>query len=571
MSTTKLYLDLSLASTWIAEDEQSSTIKGLFEQKQDNLPKVIWAVNTIPFSEGIKSFTPVNPDNIHNLPTNDSNKSYYDLDTMIDSDGNMTYLTIQNNLLAGAGGRRKYTVYYNGAWVSIMDVVGQWSYNFHKRVTLFQNQTIFTLEGSEIFAAGVNVQGDPLTNNDLFTYSTVNNRVEVYNLVGVRIDQNEPKSGITSFQNYLLFWDTNRVYWSSPTDFTDFTPAIGGGGSTRISEAKGDILTIVPNPTGLMVYCKQNIVHAAFSGDSSNPWVFTEVAGSSGILQSTHKPIVTSSETSSIQFAATGAGLVAITDSKVTILDNKMLENFDNLEVETKAQGSSDIERVTNPLLSIATTKIYNLRIIGQNLFIFTGSTLWAFENPEYSQLGRLYIMSMVTGKITKLEGTYLSVAQLVNLDKIIDTTIFLARKTDLIPNKYLLSALLSDTVVVPIELDMASNTQRQLGTFPVGISIRPAEVLVGIVSVTRSSTTMIHSIKLDGRGHVNGDDTGRATVSVYSKSVFGATSPQEFIYNPVDDTYYGYAEAKDLMVEIKGNNFYFTGMSIEVERGGNF
>lgn len=64
---------------------------------------------------------------------------------------------------------------------------------------------------------------------------------------------------------------------------------------------------------------------------------------------------------------------------------------------------------------------------------------------------------------------------------------------------------------------------------------------------------------------------TDRCRVFVYSKSTLGATNPIEFIFNPLDESYYGYIEGKDLLLEVRGKNFYLTGIEVEVERGGKF
>ena len=408
MATTDLFMDLSLASSWISADQQDSTISGAFEQKQDNLPKVIWGMNMIPFTAGVKSLTPSQDSLLAPLPVLVSDNPLYTLEPAIDTVGTLHYL-LTDDTLTGTKKRYSHNAFLK-QWRAITSHAFTNAY-FHTRQTVFQNETVYAFVNQggtpEEFDAGVGLLGDAPSGSDVFLYHDTAHQATVFNLTGINLDLNFGFQGITSHQNFLLFWDFERLYWSSPTDFTDFTPAIGGGGSTLISEARGNILTIVPNSTGLMIYCKNNIVHASFSGDASNPWIFVEVAGSEGVLVSIMgQPLVTSNEASPVQLAVTPTGIVSVSDNGVEPLTMNMLEMYDDLAVETKDVGSVDFGRkfydYTGELL--ASTKIYNLKLIGRELFIMSGKSSALADNAGYLD-GRLHILNLRTGKIAMIEG----------------------------------------------------------------------------------------------------------------------------------------------------------------------
>ncbi len=567
-------MDLSQASSWISADQLDNTISGAFEQKQDNLPKVVWGMNTIPYTAGIKSLTAGKDAALEDLPALTTPDPLFSLDAAIDRNGSLHYLALDDTI-DGVKKRLSYNA-FSSEWKTITSGTYVNSY-FHRRQTVFQNQTVYAHTTVDSFDPSVQIVGDAPSGNDVFFYADLAHQVQVFNLSGMNLNPLFGVQGITSHQNYLLFWDFDTVYWSNPIDFTDFTPSIGGGGNTKIAEARGNILTIVPNPTGLMIYCKYNIVHAAFSGDATNPWIFTEVAGSEGLLISiAGQPLVTSNESSAIQMAVTPTGIVSVADNGVQPLNVSMLEMFDDLAVEKKDIGTVDFTRkfydYTGELL--ASTKIYNIKLIGRELFIMSGKSTNLTDKTEYTD-GRMHVLNLQTNKVSLLEGTYLDVSPKINLSKTLAGGVNMAVRPDIQPNSYV--GAIRDTIfpnaAETIVLDFAGTTDRDIGSFNNGTIQRDAEFLVGNISVSRENTTIIHSVMLDGRLHADSDTLGtkRAKVFGYSKSSLGASNPVEFTYNTGDGRYYGHVEGKDLLIEVRGENFYLTGMEVEIEQGGIF
>lgn len=82
---------------------------------------------------------------------------------------------------------------------------------------------------------------------------------------------------------YVLIADDDTVYWDSPGARMDFTPVLGGAGSTKISYLRGRIIAMFPLANGFIVYSTGNAVSAKYSGNPNVPWIFREVAGSGGI------------------------------------------------------------------------------------------------------------------------------------------------------------------------------------------------------------------------------------------------------------------------------------------------
>jgi len=82
---------------------------------------------------------------------------------------------------------------------------------------------------------------------------------------------------------YVLIADEDTVYWDSPGARLNFTPALGGAGSTKISYLRGRIIGMFPLANGFIVYSTGNAVSAQYSGNPNVPWIFREVQGSGGI------------------------------------------------------------------------------------------------------------------------------------------------------------------------------------------------------------------------------------------------------------------------------------------------
>lgn len=576
MATTELYIDLTKEQPWITDDARDGTISGSFEQKPDNVPKIGWSLNTIQSSAGLKSLTPYFDDSqVANLSTLSNADSFYNLAPIIGTNGNLTYGSFNLTRLDAVS--TVIEIFDDTNWIPVIRSSSAPQF-FHRKHTTFQNQTLFALDSGDSIDVGVTQQGDALSGSDLAIYNPVLNTITITNLVNLSMSPPERKLGMTSFQNYVIFWGQARIFWSSPTNFADFTPALGGGGETKISEAKGAIITVVPHPTGLMVYCKRNIVHMSFSGETANPWIFTEIADSNGVLIYKDLPLVTFNESSATQVALTTAGLELISPNGAIPVPQEIADRFNNNAVELKPVGDCDITTRDFPLDltgKVSTTLIYKIDIIGNDIFIYVGRNFDINVASEFND-SRLYVYNITTRHLSILEGTYLAVTPVINFEKDIAASgpdLFL-KPDEFAKRFYAVKRSTTSTLgVKAVVLDFARDTDRPTQDLGLGYVARDAEFQVGPISITRTRNTVIHRIRLDGRLTANSDTMGtdRCRVFVYSKSTLGATNPIEFIFNPLDESYYGYIEGKDLLLEVRGKNFYLTGIEVEVERGGKF
>lgn len=98
--------------------------------------------------------------------------------------------------------------------------------------------------------------------------------------------------GICEALDYMIAWDIDTVYWSAPAAPLDFRPIVAtvstGAGSAKLQELKGTIICCFGIAGGYLIYGTRNIVSAKWSGNSLNPWIFKEVAGSNGVHRFDH-------------------------------------------------------------------------------------------------------------------------------------------------------------------------------------------------------------------------------------------------------------------------------------------
>lgn len=105
-------------------------------------------------------------------------------------------------------------------------------------------------------------------------------------LVSVTLTGLDPTQilGICSANGYMIAVSNNAVAWSSLVSPTDFTPSIiTGAGGGSVNDAKGSILVGLQLTGGFIIYCAYNAVGATYTGNSSFPFIFLEIAGSGGL------------------------------------------------------------------------------------------------------------------------------------------------------------------------------------------------------------------------------------------------------------------------------------------------
>lgn len=117
--------------------------------------------------------------------------------------------------------------------------------------------------------------------------------------------------GVAGSNNYLLFWTSITVYWSSLVDPVDFVPSLTTGASFATpQDVRGPITVIVASSGGFIIYTNRNAVAATYTNNSRAPFVFREIANAGGVLTPEQ---VTSDQNSGTQYAWTTSGFQKIT------------------------------------------------------------------------------------------------------------------------------------------------------------------------------------------------------------------------------------------------------------------
>ena len=152
--------------------------------------------------------------------------------------------------------------------------------------------------------------------------------------------------GVTTYQGYMVTYDSNSVYWSSildvdyTTNSVDFTPSLlTGSGNIRPEGARGPITVVLPATFGLAVYTTSNIVSAVYSGNSRYPFNFKEVVASGGC---TSGDLVTYDSNTGNQYAYTTSGVQTVTATATQtsfpeVTDFLAGQNFEDFNEVTQA------------------------------------------------------------------------------------------------------------------------------------------------------------------------------------------------------------------------------------------
>lgn len=101
---------------------------------------------------------------------------------------------------------------------------------------------------------------------------------------------------MTSALSYMIGVTHNEVYWSDPIDETQFDPTatISLAGATKVLALRGEVQLVLPITDGFIIYTNVNAVSATYSQNPNNPFIFKEVANSTGAFSQTHVTYKTS-------------------------------------------------------------------------------------------------------------------------------------------------------------------------------------------------------------------------------------------------------------------------------------
>ncbi len=581
-------------------DVTNEEISPDYQQKRRE-PKIGWTLNTTTTSEGIKSVNLLEPPAGLNtfrssdllLNPNSSLKTYFTSQNLGIFRGESNYgiseyfdSTSDNSEIAYSFSAS--TCVNRSSSYSVERIISRPFFTMNggvvlsttQHITTIQNRTFHCFDSYYVFEDSVIESGDETDSGVFEAYVTAlaNGRL-VYEvnkiaLTGITIDSSIHR-GITSFGNYLMVYTKDTIFWSDPNDFTVFTVEQGSlAGSQKISEAKGLITSIVPYPQGLLIYCNENVINMQYSGDSINPWIFTEVSGALGISNNMN----TTEEGAFIQYGIGAGGLQSVNSSEATVLNSPIQDLVTSGIYETKAINTSEIVKhlvATHPNFGNKNSyRVHYIELVAENLFLgITKSNGFLGAGEEYNVLDfdntedRFYVLNVVTGNLSVVEGSIIGSSITASSFTLLPETILLNLNTQVDNNKT--PTRDSYLALLPINTNyLLDNTYQP----PLGIPRRESELFIGDISINPNNNTEVSGVKLFGEFVLKDsqgipDETTRAKVYAYS-SVHGSDNPVEFKYYPSVNRYLGLIVGEDIQIEVRGVYFYLTDIEIEIQRG---
>lgn len=214
---------------------------------------------------------------------------------------------IRTNKIAGANGPRVYfSILPSGAVYTLSIGSAAWALSVSTVPISSSTQVSFaTVQGiTYIYFEGIGCYKFDTSTNALIA-------VTLDGLVAANI------LGITTYQGYLIAYDTSTIYWSSTLDIdytsnsVDFVPSLATGASSLTLEgARGDITFVMPATFGIACYTTANIVSGVYSGNSRYPFNFREIIASGGCTSS---DLVAYDSNTGNQYAYTTSGVQTLT------------------------------------------------------------------------------------------------------------------------------------------------------------------------------------------------------------------------------------------------------------------
>lgn len=241
-----------LAGTVLVSSQLEQNLQS--QQAEQEVPQAYFMQNMLPTQRGFTSIHYTRVAAEHTYP------KYVDkLFVLYDVDGNLA-------LYSTAGGACLVYSKDTGAWTSFPLPDG----------TVITDTTVAYLKGrTYIHIAGAG----------LFYYDFQLAQLLPAVVVGVNINATD---GVCAASQYLILWDENTVYWSSPANPLDFTIAQGFGGSSSILSNRSRILQCLPTTDGFIAYTTRSAIYAPYTGNAFFPFSFREIASSAGVSENEH-------------------------------------------------------------------------------------------------------------------------------------------------------------------------------------------------------------------------------------------------------------------------------------------
>lgn len=533
------------------------------------LPQVLYAMNTVPSLAAIQAANFVwNPSAA--LPSIlNPTQNKLELKELLDDVGNLTYCLFDESLLAGTTARTSVLT-GNGDWEVVKSrSVSNNNYRT-QQLTLFQNRSIMRWYSGDSVQAGWSASGSGT--NSVATFNIPSKQITLHTLTGINLDSINP-IGIVSWGNYLMFYTDSNLYWSSPLDFKNFTAAIGAGGTAKIAEAQGPILMVVPCSRGLIIYCRKNIVACSYSGDAANPWVFTEISNSSGLLISRGEPLVSGNEQTAVQVAYTETGLKIVSMEQVEDAWPELNQVLSTDYTEHRSPGNSTVEQYQYPRdaalnNSYRQPKVRKLYMYGEWLLALIGVPA-GIENYN-----RLLGYNVQTRETVWVEGDISALAPSVNIYKPSISATGQHLKADNVPRSFMLLRYKADAAPSfrTMILDLVGTPPSSVPSQGVW-DFRESQVVIGRIKIRKDRKTRLHGVKFVGRiSRIPADQGVEAAtrMKVYAISVLnGYVLRKEFLYVPATNTFVGDVVGTDIKIEIVGRHFSLTEAQVMISDGG--
>ncbi len=391
-------------------------------------------------------------------------------------------------------------------------------------------EIISTSASAESYAYTAYLQGKSYCfqeDKGVYTFGADFQSINVETINGLSLASIE---GITSSNNYLIMWSFDTIYWSSPTNPLEFdpgTPTPTGAGSSKVQAVRSQIKQCLPTSEGFIIYTSVNAVSARYSNNSTNPWVFREIANSGGIIDSEH---VSHDANAAMHFAWTSSGLQRVTHDGAEVVFPGLSDFLAGTKFDRLGADGNTIEEIST------STIVVKVVVISSRYVCFSYGELYKPKEAilvydfSFKRWGKLttdhydlvsYVDPELTGGTMCSELIEPCTAYHSTKCSFWGTT---ARKAEVEPST--IGVLKPDGSLNLIQMVLTDEASA------IDAVNSEGEIRFGSLKLTRTSYCLLNLVRLVGE---QDPDT---EVDVFTKSTYGDT-PVPYIQNPKDAEYY--------------------------------
>lgn len=184
----------------------------------------------------------------------------------------------------------------------------------------------------------------------------------------------DPKSTViamTSALSYLIAVTKDEVYWSDPIDETQFDPTATTSlaGATKVLALRGEVQLVLPITDGFIIYTNTNAVSATYSQNPNNPFIFREIANSTGAFNQSH---VTYNTSLPVHFLWGDYGLMQLSAQSAEIIFPELTDFLGGDVIERWDYTTDSLVQSTGVEISVKLTYL-NSRYIAISYGEFEG------------------------------------------------------------------------------------------------------------------------------------------------------------------------------------------------------